>query len=164
MGISAEGFQQCCNAQVTVEGAQRLIVAAWVDVERQRQSRLAPPVEDVAATQGTRSTTVLADAGYCNEADLGKLEALGVDGYVVVWREAARDAERHPARPGERGNWRRRRYAERKRLAEAPFGWVQETLGFRRCSVRGLRKIRGERGLVCLALNIQRMRRCRAAC
>ena len=35
--------------------------------------------------------------------------------------------------------------------------WIKEALGFRRFSVRGLNKVRGEWDLVCLALNLKRM-------
>ena len=38
-----------------------------------------------------------------------------------------------------------------------PNGWVKEVLGFRRFSLRGLDKVRGEWHLVCLALNIRRL-------
>ena len=47
--------------------------------------------------------------------------------------------------------------AQRKWLSEAPNGWIKEVLGFRRFSLRGLAKVRGEWDLVCLALNIKRM-------
>ncbi len=47
--------------------------------------------------------------------------------------------------------------AKRKWLSEAPNGWVKEVLGFRRFSVRGARKVRGEWHLACLALNVKRM-------
>ncbi len=53
--------------------------------------------------------------------------------------------------------------AERKWLSEAPVGWIKQAPGFRRFSVRGLYKVRGEWDLVCLALNIKRMRGCSAA-
>ena len=58
-----------------------------------------------------------------------------------------------------RRSWRRRRgrYAQRKWLSEAPNGWIKETLGFRRFSLRGLNKARGEWHLVCLALNVKRL-------
>ena len=49
------------------------------------------------------------------------------------------------------------RYAQRKWLSEAPNGWIKEVLGFRRYTLRGLAKVRGEWDLVCLALNIKRM-------
>ena len=51
----------------------------------------------------------------------------------------------------------REQYAQRKWLSEAPNGWIKEVLGFRRFSVRGLNKARGEWDLVCLALNIKRL-------
>ena len=85
----------------------------------------------------------------------GEIEAL-LDRAQVV------DAEKHPAKARmakklateEAG---RARYAERKWLSEAPIGWIKEALGFRRFSVRGLNKVRGEWDLVCLALNVKRM-------
>ncbi len=52
----------------------------------------------------------------------------------------------------------RKRYARRKWLSEAPNGWIKEAMGFRRFSVRGLAKVRGEWDLVCLALNLRRMK------
>ena len=51
----------------------------------------------------------------------------------------------------------RAQYAQRKWLSEAPNGWIKEVLGFRRFSLRGLTKVRGEWDLVCLALNVKRM-------
>ena len=51
----------------------------------------------------------------------------------------------------------REQYAQRKWLSEAPNGWIKEVLGFRRFSVRGLDKARGEWDWVCLALNIKRL-------
>ena len=171
MKTSADGFQQCYNAQVAVEGAKQLIVAAEVSSNASDQGWLTPLVEEVESRHGTRPTTVLADAGYCNERDLVRLETLGVDGYVALGREGrcavAVDTEKHPAKARmavklatEAGQ---ARYAERKWLAEAPFGWVKEALGFRRFSVRGLQKVQGEWNLVCLALNIKRMHGVKAA-
>ncbi len=48
-------------------------------------------------------------------------------------------------------------YATRKWIAEAPIGWIKEAMGFRRFSLRGLEKVRGEWDFVCLALNVRRM-------
>ena len=165
MKTSAEGFQQCYNAQVAVEGQNQLIVAVEVSSNASDQGRLTPLVQEVQSTHGRRPETVLADAGYCNEAELDKLETLGVDACVALGREGRRavevDAEKHPAKARmakklatEAG---RARYAERKWLSEAPIGWIKEALGFRRFSVRGLNKVRGEWDLVCLALNVKRM-------
>ncbi len=165
MKTSQDGFQQCYNAQVAVEGENQLIVAVEVSCNASDQGRLVPLVEEVEANHGERPETVLADAGYCNEADLEALEDRGVDGYVALGREGGRrvavDAEKHPAKAGmaeklatEAG---RALYAQRKWLAEAPIGWIKEALGFRRFSLRGLDKVQGEWDLVCLALNVKRM-------
>ena len=169
---SAEGFQQCCNAQVAVEGQNRLIVAVGVSNNASGRGRLTPLAREVESTRGRRPETVLADAGYCNEADLAELKARGVDGYVALGREGRRevkvDAEKHPAKAAmaeklatEAG---RAQYAQRKWLSEAPIGWIKEALGFRRFSVRGLDKVQGEWDLVCLALNVKRMQGLWAAC
>ena len=48
-------------------------------------------------------------------------------------------------------------YGRLKWISEATRGWIQETLRFRRFSVRGLRNVQGEWGLVCLALNVKRL-------
>ena len=40
----------------------------------------------------------------------------------------------------------------RMHLAEPPFGWIKQGLGFRQFSLRGLAKVTGEFTLVCLAL------------
>ena len=43
-------------------------------------------------------------------------------------------------------------------ISEAPNGWKKEVPGFRRFSLRGVKKVQGEWHLVCLALNIKPMR------
>ncbi|MDE0451726.1 MAG: IS1182 family transposase [Gammaproteobacteria bacterium] len=171
MKTSQEGFQQCYNAQVAVEGENQLIVATEVSSSATDQGRMVPLLDEVETTFGERPASALADAGYCNEADLATLEDRGVDGYVALGREGRRDvsadAEKHPAKARMAEKLAtaagRARYAERKWLSEAPNGWIKEALGFRRFSVRGLDKARGEWGLVCLALNIRRLRGLQAA-
>ena len=171
MNTSSEGFQQCYNAQLAVEGANQLIVATEVSSNASDQGRMLPLVDEVQAAHGERPGSVLADAGYCNEADLEALEARGVDGYVALGREGRRavavDAAKHPAkaRMAEKlaTSVGRAQYARRKWLSEAPNGWIKEVLGFRRFSLRGLNKVQGEWDLVCLALNVKRMQGLQAA-
>ena len=171
MKTSQEGFQQCYNAQVAVEGGNQLIVATEVSSNASDQGWMVPLLDDVEATHGERPATVLADAGYCNERDLATLEERGVDGHVALGREGRRDvgvdAEKHPAKARMAAKLEtdagREQYAERKWLSEAPNGWIKEALGFRRFGVRGLDKVRGEWDLVCLALNAKRLQGLRAA-
>ena len=164
MKTSTEGFQQCFNAQTAVDGEHQLIVATRVDAQANDQGQLVPVLEAARETAAARPAVVLADAGYCNEADLVELERRGIDGYVALGREgkaAAVDPMTHPAthRMGAKlaTPEGRAHYARRKWLSEAPNGWIKEALGFRRFSFRGLDKVRGEWDLVCLALNIKRM-------
>ncbi len=124
-------------------------------------------LDAVSETLGEQPETVLADAGYCNERDLSDLETRGVAGYVAPGREGkaattstskkkkpatSRMAEKLSTPAG------RAAYAERKWLSEAPHGWIKHVMGFRRFSLRGLAKVRGEWDLVCLALNVKRLR------
>ena len=170
MNTSSEGYQQRYNPQVAV-GENQLIVATEVSSSASDQGHLVVLLDAVEATHGERPATVLADAGYCNEADLGTLEERGVNGHVALGREGrwlvAADAERHPAKARMAAKLAtdagRTQYAQRKWLSEAPNGWIKEVLGFRRFSLRGLNKVQGEWDLVCLALNVRRMQGLRAA-
>jgi len=165
MKTSTEGFQQCYNAQTVVDEAHQLIVATDVGTNASDQGELLPLLDEVNETFGVEPQVVLADAGYCNEVDLAALERRGIDAHIALGREGkvqgAVDPDTRPAthRMSEKLASARGKaqYAKRKWLSEAPNGWVKEVLGFRRFSVRGARKVRGEWHLVCLALNIKRM-------
>ena len=171
MRTSSEGFRQCCNAQVAVDGEHRLIVATEpASNGRDRGAPVGLP-DEVRDRFDAQPGTVPADAGYCNGRDLSELEARGINGYVATGREGKRsadgDAVRHPAthrmveKPATPTG--RKRYAQRKWLSEAPNGRIKEVLGFRRSGVRGPAKARGEWNLVCLAVNIRRLQALPAA-
>ena len=165
MKTSSEGFQQCYNAQMAVDGEHQIIVATQVGPQASDQGQLVGMLDEINETFGVEPAVVLADAGYCNEPDLLELEDRGIDAHVALGREGksqvAVDPARLPAthRMGEKlaSPAGKARYAQRKWLSEAPNGWIKEVLGFRRFSLRGLAKVRGEWDLVCLALNIKRM-------
>jgi transposase len=162
MNTSTEGFQQAYNAQAAVDSESRLIVAADVSASASDAGQLLPMVGQAAQNAGRRPDTVLADAGYASERDLVALELAGMDGYVSLGREGkAGRSLRTPARKRMAARLAtaegRRRYAARKHIAEPPFGWIKQVLGFRRFSVRGLAKVRGEWALVCLSLNARRL-------
>ena len=100
MKTSSEGYQQCYNAQVAVEGGHQLVVATEVTSNASDQGALPTLLDAVEERYGARPASALADAMYCNEADLAEMESRGVDACVAAGREgkaAARNAERHPA-------------------------------------------------------------------
>ena len=165
MKTSTEGFQQCYNAQVAVDGEQQIIVATQVTAKASDQGQMMGLLEEVEESFEETPKQVLADAGYCNEADLQELEARGVDAYVALGREGKRAVEVDPGKYPARSRMRKKlaslagqvEYRRRKWIAEAPHGWIKQQLGFRQFSLRGLRSVQGEWDLVCLALNIKRM-------
>jgi hypothetical protein len=48
-------------------------------------------------------------------------------------------------------------YRRRKWIAEPPYGWIKNALGFRQFSRRGLAKVKTAWRLACAALNLRRM-------
>ena len=145
--------------------AHQFIVATDVEAQASDQGQMLPLFDEVSERFGVEAKVVLADAGYCNEADLVALEQRGIDAHIALGRQgkeqAAIDPHRRPAthRMGEKlaSAKGRAQYAKRKWISEGPNGWVKEALGFRRFSLRGVEKVRGEWHLVCLALNLKRM-------
>jgi len=167
---TAAGFDQCYNGQVAVDEASQLIVATGLSNCAADQGALLPVVDRVEATLATVPGEVLADAGYRDEATFVTLEARHVTAYVSLGREgkstpvidAAQDATRRMAErlASPEG---RARYRRRKTIVEPVFGWIKHALGFRRFSVRGETRVRGEWNLVCLAVNLKHWHRLQLA-
>lgn len=162
---TSDGFQQCYNGQLAVDGEFQLIVANHQGSNPSDNGYLLPLLNDVKDTLGTYPRQCLADAGYRKEGDLQTLEVNGIDGYVSLRREGRKpgeiDATRYPAtaRMAEKLATAAGRsvYGQRKHLVEAVNGWIKNVLGFRQFSLRGLNAVQGEWDLVCLSLNLRRM-------
>ena len=162
---TANGFQQCYNAQAAVDDESLLIVAVEVTNNAGDVGRLVPMLDAVEATVGEQPGRILADAGYRSEANLLALEARGIDGYVALGREGkkvtadvgagqeatARMKSKLATKEGT-AHYRRRKY-----LAEPPFGWIKSCLGFRQFSLSGIAKVRPEWRLMGLAMNLRRL-------
>ena len=165
MKTSTEGFQQSYNAQTVVDGENQIVVEASVSANASDQGQLIARLDAVEDSFGAQPAEVLADAGYCNEADLLELEARGIEGYVALGRQGKERSGVDPKKLPATDRMRKKLgteagracYARRKWLSEAPNGWIKEVLGFRRFSLRGLAKVQAEWNLVCLALNIKRI-------
>ena len=163
---TTEGFQQCYNAQLAVDRDFQLIVENKLTANASDNGELLDVLTGVENNLEQRPEAVLADAGYRDETCFKELEHRRIDGYIVLARmdkdSDEIDAERFPAtrRMAEKlaGADGQARYAERKWLSEAVSGWIKRVLGFRQFSVRGLNNARGEWNLVCLAINLRRMR------
>jgi transposase len=165
MKTSAEGFQQCYNAQAVVDAEARIIVATTVSNNASDTGQLGPTLDELNTNLSERPDRVLADAGYRSESNLRMLEQRQIDGYVPMGRE--KDLDTAPLQPESTALGRMVRkmktqtgrdcYRARKHIGEPPFGWIKSVLGFRQFSLRGLDKVTCEWSLVALAVNLRRM-------
>jgi transposase len=160
---STEGFQQCYNAQIAVDGNSQLIVGFEVTQCAADSGSLLTVVDLVEQNCGTTPEQIVADAGYKSEASFVELERKKLDAYVSLGREGKKNTtettlpatqrmkEKLASPPG------KATYRRRKAIVEPVFGWIKHILGFRRFSLRGMRKVAGEWALVCLVVNLKRM-------
>jgi transposase len=159
-------FEQCYNAQAVVDADSQLIVAIGLGNNAADNGQLIPMVEAVKENLGELPRGVLGDAGFRSEdafVKLAKHESMEV--LVALGREGKKqvaiDPKQYPAtvRMAERlaSAEGKAHYRRRKAIVEPVFGWIKHAMGFRQFSLRGLDKVAGEWGLVCLALNVRRM-------
>jgi hypothetical protein len=164
------GFDQCYNGQIAVDDASQLIVATGLTNCAADNAALLPLIDQTRTTLGEHPRDVLADAGYRGEATFQTLETRGITAYISLGHEV-RPAK--PPNPAHVASQRmadrltsavgRARYRRRKAIVEPVIGWIKEVLGFRRFSLRGVAKARGEWTVVCLAVNLKRLHRIRMA-
>jgi DNA repair exonuclease SbcCD ATPase subunit len=160
-------LEQCYNAQAVVDADSQLIVASEVINNAADNEELVPMVEAVKDNLGELPKRVLADAGFRSEDSFATLEKYKEEMEVLValGREGkdrtAIDPEEYPAtaRMAERlaSTEGQAQYRRRKVIVEPVFGWIKHAMGFRQFSLRGIDKVSGECGLVCLAVNVRRL-------
>ena len=116
----------------------------------------------------SRPRVLLADAGYCSDANITALQTLGSEPLIATRQQ--RHGERLPDTPRgrppagltvrermqrqlqtQRG---RRLYARRKAIVEPVFGLIKRARGFRQFLLRGLTKVHAEWTLICLTQNL----------
>jgi IS5 family transposase len=146
-----------------LQHSQQVIVATGVTQKASDVQELVQVIDQVEANTGQQPEKVLADAGYRSEANFAELEQRGIKGFIPLGREgkdargSSTDAATCRMARRMRGARGRSTYKMRKRIVEPVFGWIKHVVGFRSFSLRGLRKVRGEWSLVCLALNLKRL-------
>ena len=181
MKMANKGWEDCGNAQASVDGAFQIIVACDVTDQCNDKQQAAPMAAATRAEldaagiapgrddTGTRPLIPAAlDSGYFSEAAVAALEGEGFDPYIATERQrhhvavpaSATEPVTLPATAKERMRAKlgtesgRAVYAQRKTIVEPVFGQIKEVRGFRRFLLRGLTKIRGEWRLVCLTHNL----------
>jgi len=163
---TSQGFDQCYNGQIAVDEATQLIVATGLTNCAADQGQLVPVITTAHATPGGAPPEVLADAGYRDEATFQTLETQQITAYISLGREGKPDVTPNPAQEATQrmaarltSETGRARYRRRKAIVEPVIGWIKEVLGFRRFSLRGVAKARGEWNVICLAVNLKRLHR-----
>lgn len=163
---TSTGFDQCYNSQLAVDEGSQIIVATGLTNCAADNAELLPLLDQVDLALHAHPREVLADAGYRAEATFQTLEARGVTAYISLGHETRPGKAPNPAhlatqRMADRlqSETGRARYRRRKTIVEPVLGWIKEVLGFRRFSLRGMIKVRGEWNLVCLAANLKRLHR-----
>jgi len=167
-----DGFVQAYNAQIAVDERQ-LIVGHAVTQETNDKKQLLPMITTIAQQSGLTPTQVLADAGYCSDANLTAIADTSIDAYISTRQQ------KHGERPGPcpRGPLpttatavdRMSRklhtkvgaavYAARKGIVEPVFGQIKQARSFRQFLLRGFEQVQGEWSLVCTTHNILKLYR-----
>ena len=170
-----DGFVQAYNVQVAVD-EQQLIVGQAVTQETNDKQQLIPMITIIEEQSGITPPQLLADAGYCSDANLAAIADTPIDAYISTRKQ------KHGERPGRPGPCPRgplpktatrvdrmsRKlhtkagaavYAARKAIVEPVIGQIKQARGFRQFLLRGLEKVQGEWSLVCTTHNILKLYR-----
>jgi len=167
-----DGFVQAYNVQIAVDERQ-LIVGQSVTQDANDQKQLLPMITTIAQQSGLTPTQVLADAGYCSDANVTAIADTPIDAYISTRKQ------KHGERPGPcpRGPLPKTAttvdrmsrklhtkagaavYAARKGIVEPVFGQIKQARGFRQFLLRGFETVQGEWSLVCTTHNILKLYR-----
>ena len=158
----------CYNAQAATS-EDGIVVASEISTGPNDAPLLVPMVEAVQQNTTARPGTVLADTGYLSESNLVTLRRRRQRCLVAVGREAKTPTKWPKGHLTQRMHrmlrlpWARDLYGHRKTQGERPFAEIKQRMKFRRFSLRGKAKVRGEWDLVCAALNLMTMARLQEA-
>jgi hypothetical protein len=181
MPQSNKGWDYGGNAQVVVDDACQIIVAADVVMETNDKQQAVPMAQKALANlaaagierprdaQGeVQKIASLEDTGYFSDKAVSGLLALGFDPYIATERQkhhaplGAVEPVALPAKATAKETMQaklrtasgRAVYGLRKGVVEPVFGQIKGGRGFRRFSLRGLEKVKAEWRLVCLTHNL----------
>jgi transposase len=169
-GANKGSFVQAYNAQIAVDSASQVIVAAEVTQETTDSHQLLAMLAQIEKNLARKPEKASADAGYFSEANVTDAAVTGIDLYIATGRDRHGD----PAEPaiGDapagatvheqmrhklRTEAGRAVYKMRKAIVEPVFGQIKERRGFRRFSLRGKQNVGSEWRLVCAVGNLLKL-------
>jgi transposase len=181
MPQSNKGWDYGGNAQVVVDDVSQIIMACDVVTDTNDKQQAVPMAEQALANlkqagierprdaAGQQQPIAAAlDSGYFSGQAVSGLEALGFDPYLATERQKHHGSPAAPPRSGKGTPTEQMRaklqtargravYGLRKGVVEPVFGQIKGARGFRRFSLRGLEKVKGEWRLVCLTHNLLKL-------
>jgi transposase len=169
-GANKGSFVQGYNAQIAVDSASQVIVAAEITQETNDKHQLLPMIAQIEANLKQKPEKVSADTGYFSEANVTDALVREVDLYVATGRDkhgdvvetssdplSADSSPKAAMREKLRTAAGRAVYKMRKAIVEPVFGQIKEVRGFRRFSLRGQQNVRHEWRLVCAVSNLLKL-------
>ncbi len=169
-GANKGSFVQGYNAQIAVDSATQVIVAAEITQATNDKQQLLPMIAQVVTNLGQKPEKVSADTGYFSEANVTDESVKDVDLYVATGRDKHGDASETSSDPPPadtspkqamreklRSEAGRAVYKMRKAIVEPIFGQIKEQRGFRRFSLRGKENVGREWRMVCAVSNLLKL-------
>jgi hypothetical protein len=158
MPTSGGGFEQCYNAQASVDTGTMLVLATHVSQAPNDKKEIVPALQKIAELPAEWGTVdnLLGDTGFFSAANVVACEQAGITPLLASKRDShhlspfARFAPDTPAPdtidPVERMKHQlttkagRALYGLRKQTVEPVFGIIKQVMGFRQLSMRGVEK------------------------
>jgi len=180
MPVSGGGFEQCYNAQASVDIEILLIVGRHLSQNPNDKLEIDPALEVLKTLpeQLGMVNGLLADAGYFSEANVESCQEEQILSFISIHRDkhnpSLKERFSEPAPLDETADSvetmrhrlqtqsGRTLYAQRKCTVEPVFGIIKSVMGFRQFLLRGVNCVRGEWNLVCIAWNLKRLHALRA--
>ena len=175
MPISGGGFDQCYNAQASVDTETMLIVGQHLSQHPNDKQELSPALDTLSTLPQNLGSidTILADTGYFSEANVDNCVEKNITPLISVKRDThnqkLQDRFTEPEPPPDgadnvtqmkyhlKTQAGRALYAKRKSTVEPVFGIIKSVMGFRQFLLRGVESVRGEWNLVCIGWNLKRL-------
>ena len=175
MPTSGGGFEQCYNAQASVDVDTMLVVGQHLSQNPNDKLEIEPALEALNALPEELGTIdgLLADTGYfsqdnvdsCLEEEILPYISSHRDGHNQSLKERFSEPAPLPENADAVTEMKHRLktkagraiYARRKCTVEPVFGIIKAIMGFRQFLLRGVESVRGEWNLVCMAWNLKRM-------
>lgn len=175
MPTSGGAFEQCYNAQASVDVDTMLVVAQHLSQNPNDKLEIEPALEALNKLPEELGAidALLADAGYFSQNNVDSCLEEKILPYISSHRDGHNQSleERFSEPPPLPENADavsemkhrlktkdgRAIYARRKCTVEPVFGIIKTIMGFRQFLLRGVESVRGEWNLVCMAWNLKRM-------